>query len=96
MFLDIFIILKIKNNIFNNYKNGLISVSIRLVRAFDWDADVVGLLLAQYGELSAKVRQMQLGNLFIQMLREEVHIVLVFAGITLLPELELGDGLVGE
>ena len=40
----------------------LIAVVFRLERTFDLDADVIGLILAQFGQFHADLLQMQAGN----------------------------------
>src|SRR5579859_1071535 len=46
-----------------------VPVMIRLVRAFLLDADIVGLVLAQLGELHADLGEVQAGDLLVQRLR---------------------------
>merc|ERR1712094_58717 len=75
----------------------LVAVRVRLVRPVDRDVDVVALLLAQHRELGAHGRQVQAGDLLVEVLREQVHLVrLVPASVALLPELELRERLVRE
>src|SRR5689334_13815500 len=45
-----------------------VPIMIRLVRAVLLDADVIGLVLAQLGQLDADLRQMQPRHLFVQRL----------------------------
>merc|ERR1719310_80071 len=63
-----------------------IPVSVRLVGSCDWDTNVVCLVLGQHCELCAERTQMETGHLLVQLLRKEVHIVLVL--LSLLPVLE--------
>merc|ERR1719487_6545 len=82
---------------------GLVAVCGRLVGAADGDADVVGLLLGKLGEVGAELAEVELGDLLVELLGEEVHLVgvlhlrLVLARLVVrLAQLELGEGLVGE
>src|SRR5215468_7917659 len=54
-----------------------IPVMLRLVRAFLLDADIVGLVLAQLGELHADLGEMQPRHLLVQCLRQQVDLLLV-------------------
>jgi squalene-hopene/tetraprenyl-beta-curcumene cyclase len=49
----------------------LVAVVIRLVRAFDGHADVVGLLLGELGELHADLGEVQAGDFFVELLRQD-------------------------
>ena len=71
-----------------------IPVVIRFVGPFDGYVDVVRLLLRQLGELHAELLEMQTGDLFIELLGEHVDLGLV--GVTVDPELDLGQDLVRE
>src|SRR5579859_3891157 len=71
-----------------------VTVVLRLVRAVDGDADVVGLLLGQRGEPDAQRVQVQPGHLLVQVLGQRVHAYRVFGGLG--EQLDLGDDLVGE
>jgi hypothetical protein len=70
----------------------------RLVGAGRTNTDVIGLLLAELGELDAKGGEVKAGDLLVEVLGEHVHL----AGLVLLlvvsvdPQLDLGKGLVGE
>ena len=82
---------------------GLVPVRRRLVGAVLRDADVVGLVVGEDGQVGAQLAQMQLGDLLVELLGEQVHLVgvlhllLVLAGLVVrLAQLELGEGLVGE
>ena len=44
----------------------LVAVGRRLVRALDLDADVVGLLLGQFGHHNAELAQVKARNFFVQ------------------------------
>ena len=86
-----------------SHKGRLIAVGGRLVGAVLGDADVVGLVVGEDGQFGAQLAQMQLGDLLVELLGEQVHLVgvlhllLVLAGLVVrLAQLELGEGLVGE
>ena len=64
-----------------------------LVWAVDWNADVVGLFLREHSQLGADAIQVQTGNFFVQLLGETVDADLA---ILVLPEVDLGEHLVGE
>mmetsp|Transcript_20914 Transcript_20914/g.35266 ORF Transcript_20914/g.35266 Transcript_20914/m.35266 type:complete len:480 (+) Transcript_20914:443-1882(+) len=70
----------------------------RLVGTLHLDADVVGLLRAKLGKLNTKRTQMKGSNLLIKVLGEDVDLGQVLVGLVVLvlPELDLGEGLVGE
>merc|ERR1712050_610609 len=55
----------------------LISVGVALERPHSTDADVIGLLFCECGELGAERREVQTGNLLVKSLREEVNVVLI-------------------
>jgi len=80
----------------------LIAVRLRLVRALDRHADVVGLLGRELRELDAERREVQRRDLLVEDFGERVHLVLaraageVLARVLLLPELELRERLVRE
>lgn len=67
-----------------------------LVWSLNWHADVVGLFLAELGELSSKLAKMKSSDLLIKVLWQDIHLLLIFAGLPLIPQLELGNHLVGE
>ena len=69
-----------------------IAVVVGLVGTLDRHADVVGLLLRQVRQLDPKVVEVQAGNLLVEVLRQAVNPYLEL----LLPELHLGQALVGE
>src|SRR5262245_25190613 len=56
-----------------------VAIMIRLERAFRLDADIVGLVLAQLGELDADLGEMQPRHLLVQRLRQHVDLLLVLA-----------------
>jgi hypothetical protein len=75
----------------------LVSVVGRLEGALRRDADVVGLVLGEHGELNAQGVEVQARDLLVQVLGEDVHLAGgVLVGGLVLPQLDLGQGLVGE
>ena len=81
----------------NSYgKKYLISVGSRLERTFNRDVNVLGLFFGQFGQLDTNLFQVQLGNLFVQVLRQDVHLLVVFARFAFVPQFQLRDALVGE
>ena len=73
---------------------GSVAVVLRLVRAGDVDAEVLGLALGQLGEPDAEGVEVQARDLLVEVLRQRVDLLLVVAGLR--EELDLGDRLVGE
>ena len=67
---------------------------IRLVRAFDGHAEIVGLFPGQLRQFHADFFQMQSGHFFIQFLGQTIDANLV--GVFVLPEVQLRENLVGE
>src|SRR5882757_9565844 len=65
-----------------------IPVMIALERAFRLDADIVGLVLAQFGQLDADLGEMQPGHLLVQRLRQYVDFLLVLAVLVVGPEFD--------
>merc|ERR1712127_174976 len=78
----------------------LVTVVGRLVRAVKGDADVLSLLRGEGGELGTELGKVGLGDLLVELLREEEHLGLValrvLVGLLVGPELDLGEHLVGE
>ena len=72
----------------------LVAVVVRLVRALDRDADVVGLLLGEGRQPHAERVEVQAGDLLVEVLRQDVDLPLVV--VVLGEQLDLGDHLVGE
>ena len=66
----------------------------RLERTIDRDTDVIGLLLAELGQLHAELVEMQRSDLFVEVLRQDVDIVLIF--IALGPQFDLRQRLISE
>ena len=58
----------------------LISVMFGLIRSFDRYADVIGLLLSQFGLFDADALQVEARNFFVQAIRQAVcwHLTQVF------------------
>ncbi len=67
---------------------------IRLVGAFDGDADVVGLVLGEGRELHTDLGEVQAGDFFVELLRQDGDAD--FAAVLGFPEFDLGECLVGE
>ena len=76
---------------------GLVAVVFRLVRAFDGNADVVGLFLGEGGELDPDFFEVETSDFFVELLGEDADHG-AFGGVVLavFPEVELGERLVGE
>jgi len=75
----------------------LVSVVFWLVWALSWNAQVLALFLGQRGEFSVDTAQMESCNLLVEVLWQNVDLAwLVFAVGVVAPELNLGQGLVGE
>mmetsp|Transcript_39319 Transcript_39319/g.70433 ORF Transcript_39319/g.70433 Transcript_39319/m.70433 type:complete len:422 (+) Transcript_39319:272-1537(+) len=68
----------------------------RLEGAVGVDVDVRCLLLRQLGQLRSELVEVQGGDLLVQVLGQHVHLLLVLAGVALVPQLQLGNHLVGE
>ena len=73
---------------------GSVAVVLRLVRAGDVDAEVLGLALGQLGEPDAEGVEVQARDLLVEVLRQRVDLLVVVAGLR--EELDLGDRLVAE
>ena len=59
----------------------LVAVVLSLVRAFDWYANVGGLIGAQYGKLGVEFLQLQACDLFVEMFGQHVNADRVIAVI---------------
>merc|ERR1712072_254489 len=75
--------------------------SVAVVVTLEWairaNIDVISLLLGEDGEVGTKGRKVQLGNLLIQTLGQEVHVVLVcLVGGVVPVQINLGKSLIGE
>jgi hypothetical protein len=77
-----------------------LSQSILVILLLEWTlhrhSDVVGLVVLQHGQLGAEGVQVQPGHLLVQHLRQLVHAGRVRLLSSVLPELQLGKGLVAE
>merc|ERR1712137_1009070 len=74
-----------------------VSVCIAFERALHLHTYVVGLLFGKRGQTGAKCGQVQACNFFIQLFRQQVHLVLVaFAFLPIFQEIQLAKDLVGE
>jgi len=65
-----------------------------LVGTVDWDAQVVGLILAELGQLDVKSSQVRPGHFFVQGLGQHVDSDGVLAWVA--EQVNLGQNLVGE
>jgi len=65
-----------------------------LVWSFDWDAQVIGLVLAQLGQFDAEGSQVGSGDLFVQGLRKHVNSDWVLARVG--ENFDLSQNLVSE
>src|SRR3954463_5400882 len=71
-----------------------VPVVLRLVRSLGRHADVGGLLGRELRQLHAKVIEMEPRDLFVEVLRQDVDLLLVL--VVVLVQLQLRDHLVGE
>jgi len=67
---------------------------IRLIRPVHIDAQVVGLLGSEHGEVHTELLQVQTRHFFVQLLGQDVNTQLVVVGVV--PHLDLRQHLVGE
>src|SRR6185437_3282247 len=72
----------------------LVTVELRLVRAFYRNPDVVRLALGKLCQLYADLFEMEPGNFFVQLLRQRVDVHLV--RVLVFPKIELRQRLVRE
>mmetsp|Transcript_27939 Transcript_27939/g.75484 ORF Transcript_27939/g.75484 Transcript_27939/m.75484 type:complete len:564 (-) Transcript_27939:105-1796(-) len=77
-------------------RGSLVPVVSRLEGASSGDVHIGGLLGGELGELGAQAGQVQHGHLLVQVLGQHVHLTFVAAGGALVPQLQLGNHLVGE
>ena len=76
--------------------NNLITVSVGLVGTLDGDSNVFGLLRGENGERGTEGTKVEAGDLLVEGLGKDKDLAgLVLAGVLLLPELDLSEGLVG-
>src|ERR1700733_3381558 len=71
-----------------------IPVLVRLVRPAHRNADIARLLVGELRQLHADLVEMEPGDLFVEMLRQRVDLLLVLGRIA--PQLDLRQRLVGE
>jgi hypothetical protein len=83
---------------FYDYTIGyLITVSVRLVGSVDGDSNVVGLFLAQDGQLGTKGRKVESSDLLVKSLGKDIDLSLgILLGVLFVPKFELGKNLVCE
>jgi hypothetical protein len=76
----------------------LVAVAIGLVRTSLGYVDVSGLFVGQFGKLGIQLLQLQARNLFIEVLGQHINANRILVGTLhrFAPQLDLGDGLVGE
>ena len=67
-----------------------------LVGSLNADVDVFGLILAEDGQFGIESAEMESGDFLVEVLRKSVDLVFVLMTGLVLPELELGEGLVAE
>merc|ERR1712048_515360 len=78
-------------------RNYLVAVSVWFEGAFDFHANVVGLLLRQHRELGTKGSQVQSCDLLIKCLWEQVHLVFVaFVVLPVVQQIQLAEHLIRE
>lgn len=76
----------------SRFANILIAIEIGFEGSLDGNADVVGLLLGEFGQFHADFGEVQTGNFLVEMFGQAID-----AGfVVMLPEFKLGEGLVGE
>ena len=71
-----------------------IAIVIRLERTFCRNAEVFGLVGGELSELDAEVGEVQAGHFFIEFLRKDINLLVIFALV--LPERQLCQDLIGE
>jgi hypothetical protein len=73
-----------------------VPVVSRLVWTLNRHTDVICLIFGKLGELSSKLAEMKCGNLLIEVLRQNIDLLFIFARSLLFPQLNLSNDLVGE
>src|SRR6267154_887193 len=73
-----------------------IPVMIRLERAFRLDADILGLIGPQRGQLDADLGEVQARDLLVERLRQHMDLLLVLAALVVGEQFDLRQRLVGE
>ena len=77
--------------------NYSVSVVLLLEWASLWNVDVIGLIFGESGELSIESWEMEGSDLLVEFLWKNVDLsLLVFVGVFVLPEVDLGEDLVGK
>merc|ERR1719240_2215395 len=77
--------------------SGSVPVCARLLGAAHLHANVVSLLLAQLSHLCSQCWQVQSRNLLVQLLRQQIHFILVsLALLPVLQNVQLRKNLIGE
>ncbi|WVZ04635.1 hypothetical protein V8G54_017981 [Vigna mungo] len=74
----------------------LVPVESRLVWTLNRHTDVISLRLGELGELSSKFAKVKCSHLLIKVLGQNINLLLILASALLLPQLKLGNDLVGE
>ena len=74
------------------YPQSLVPVPLALVGTFDGDADVVGLLLRERGELGAELVEVEARDFFVELFVNHVDA----GSAAAFPEVDLRERLVGE
>src|SRR5690606_3798937 len=72
----------------------LISIILRFIRTFFFDADISCLLIGQGFEFDPDFGEVESGHFFIQLFGQSIY--LVFVLIPILPQLHLSQGLIGK
>src|SRR5204863_6551457 len=72
----------------------LVAVVLGLVGAVDGDDEIVGLLFGELRELHANFFEVETGDFFVELLGKAIDVGLV--AVLVLPEVELGEDLVGK
>ena len=74
-----------------------ISVSHGLIRSLNVDGDILSLIRGEEGELSTKGTEVKTSDLLVEFLGENVDLaLLVLLSVSVDPEIDLSDDLVGE
>ena len=62
-------------------KTPLIAIMFRLERALLANADIIGLLRAQFGQFRTQLAKVQTGNFFVQMLWQHIDLAFVIIAV---------------
>ncbi len=71
----------------------LVTVVQGLEGPIDGHVDVAGLVGGELGELGPQLGQVKGSHLFVQLLGQHIHLVLILARCALIPQLQLGNHL---